>query len=80
MAKYQKEFEVTLEDKPYQMIAFLSRSYHESVKSEGAFVEKSLLLEARQSTTLHSFITVDLKELTKGLGQKEFCLTFIFQR
>lgn len=36
MAHYTPEAEASLEDGNYMMTAFLSRSYHESVKSEGA--------------------------------------------
>lgn len=37
MAKYDAGFEVELEPKHYVALAFLSRSYHESVKAESAF-------------------------------------------
>lgn len=37
MAKYDEAFEVELEPKHYVALAFLSRSYHESVKTKTAF-------------------------------------------
>ena len=37
MAKYDEDFEVELESKHYVALAFLSRSYHESVKGKDAF-------------------------------------------
>ncbi len=39
-AHYDPSFEQELEDGHYVMLAFLSRSYHESVKSKGAYVAR----------------------------------------
>jgi len=41
-AKYEPEFELEMDDGHHVVLAFLSRSYHESVKSEGAAVVRNV--------------------------------------
>lgn len=76
MAKYQKEFEITLEEKPYQMIAFLSRSYHESVKSEGAYVEKQFALGSSKVNDSTQLYYSRPKGTYEGPGAERILLDF----
>ena len=48
LAKYESEFEHQMADGKHVVLAFLSRSYHESIKSEGAAVTQVLLVQDNQ--------------------------------
>jgi len=45
-AKYVSEFEHDIEDGEHYILAFLSRSYHESIKSDGASIARRARIEA----------------------------------
>jgi hypothetical protein len=49
-AKYEAEFEYPMEDGTYHMLAFLSRSYHESIKTEAAHVARMITVEGGAMT------------------------------
>ncbi|MDH3652532.1 MAG: hypothetical protein OEQ53_22765 [Saprospiraceae bacterium] len=44
-AQYVSEFEYEVEDGTHNLLAFLSRSYHESIKTEGAHVAQRVQVE-----------------------------------
>ncbi|MEM8524406.1 MAG: hypothetical protein AAGG68_07170 [Bacteroidota bacterium] len=44
-AKYENEFEYELEDGEHYILAFLSRSYHESIKTEEAHMLQKVVVE-----------------------------------
>lgn len=44
-AKYTNEFDYEIEDGEHYMLAFLSRSYHESIKTEKAHVAKKITVK-----------------------------------
>jgi len=44
-AQYVDEFDYDIEDGEHYILAFLSRSYHESIKSEGAHVAKKVTIK-----------------------------------
>lgn len=44
-AKYEAAFDYEIEDGEHYMLAFLSRSYHESIKTEAAHVAKKITVE-----------------------------------
>ena len=49
-AKYTSEFEHVLADGEHQLLAFLSRSYHESIKAPNAFVGLNATVKGRTMT------------------------------
>ncbi len=44
-AKYTPEFDYDIEDGEHYLLAFLSRSYHESIKTKGASVAKKIFVQ-----------------------------------
>ena len=78
MAKYKDEFKITLEEKSYNLIAFLSRSYHESIKNPEAFVNKQFTVGSSKDNIMD---TTQLfysrpKGNYKGEGAKKILLDF----
>jgi len=49
-AKYTAQFDYKIEDGPHHMLAFLSRSYHESIKSNGAYTAQ--IVEIKDSSII----------------------------
>ena len=49
-AKYEASFDYPLEDGNYHMLAFLSRSYHESIKTDAAHIAKVITVEGGEMT------------------------------
>lgn len=49
-AKYEAEFEYAVADGEHNLLAFLSRSYHESIKTEAARVMQTVKVEAGSIT------------------------------
>ncbi len=56
-AKYEAEFDYDIEDGEHHMLAFLSRSYHESIKTPKAHVAKKITVEGKSITA-----SEDIKE------------------
>lgn len=50
LAKYAPKFELAKADGEYHMLAFLSRSYHESIKSAKAFKAEKITVKAGAAT------------------------------
>ncbi len=46
-AKYTANFEHDLEDGEHYLLAFLSRSYHESIKTEDAYTAQKIMVEGK---------------------------------
>ena len=46
MAKYEDKFEVAVEDGEHTILAFLSRSYHQSIKNGNAALAKKVMVKA----------------------------------
>ena len=49
-AKYTNEFEYDIEDGEHYLLAFLSRSYHESIKTDDAHIVKKISVENKGIT------------------------------
>jgi hypothetical protein len=49
-AKYTEEFEYDLPDGEHHVLAFLSRSYHESIKNGKAFMAKKVMVKDKSIT------------------------------
>ncbi|MEN0003965.1 MAG: hypothetical protein AAF798_07475 [Bacteroidota bacterium] len=56
-AKYVPEFEHDLPDGEHHLLAFLSRSYHESIKSPTAFVAQQIAVENKAITLAEDITT-----------------------
>ena len=53
-AKYTNEFEYDLEDGEHYLLAFLSRSYHESIKTTNASVAEKVMVQDKAITTANA--------------------------
>jgi len=50
-AQYVSEFEYDIEDGEHTILAFLSRSYHESIKASGASIVKKVIIKDKSITS-----------------------------
>jgi hypothetical protein len=54
-AKYEAEFDYEIEDGDHYMLAFLSRSYHESIKTDNAHVAQKATIKDNSFMALEDF-------------------------